>query len=199
MQTYIASLSSVSPYFQSRKYEMDVPKLPKESGNDYEERTWSHRAHVDENGQIIIPAKQFRFSFQGAAQYLNERIPGRNRETWTKHFRSGLIIPEAIVLPERRENISGLWLAMNARGNRGPGPRVMRKMPFVARWAGDLTVHVLDDIITKEILERVIQHAGMFTGIGQNRPENGGDSGRYALTELVAVATTAPAVAAAAD
>lgn len=199
MQTYIASLASVAPYFQSRKYEMDIPKIGKESGDDYEKRTWSHRTHVDENGQIIIPAAQFKFSIQGGAKYLNERIPGRDRETWTKHFRSGLMIPEGIVLPERQENISGLWLLMSARGSPGPGPRVMRKMPFVAKWAGDLTIHVLDDLITKDVLERVIQHAGMFIGIGQNRPENGGDRGRYALTELVAIATSAPAVAVAAD
>lgn len=196
MQTYIASLASVAPYFQSRKYEMDVPKLPKESGDDYEKRTWSYRTHIDENGQIIIPAAQFKFSIQGGAKYLNERIPGRNRETWTKHFASGIMIPEGIVLPERQENISGLWLLMSVKGNPGPGPRVMRKMPFVAKWAGDLTIHVLDDLITADILKRVIEHAGMFVGIGQNRPENRGDRGRYALTELVAIATTAPAVAA---
>jgi hypothetical protein len=188
MKTYVASLASVAPYFQSRKYEFDVARLPKESHDGFEKRTWMYRTHIDENGQIKMPASQFQFSFQGGAKFLNERIPGRNMETWTKHFMAGLLVPDGLVLPERRETIEGLWVAMNARGRKGPGPRVMRKMPFVAKWAGDLSIHILDDLITKDILERVIEHAGMFVGVGQNRPENGGSSGRYALAELIEVA-----------
>jgi hypothetical protein len=193
MKTYIASLASVAPYFQSRKYELEVEKLPKESPDDYEKRSWMYRTHINDDGQIIMPAAQFQFSFQGGAKYLNERIPGRDRETWTKHFRSGLLIPDAVVLPERRETVSGLWLSMNARGQKGPGPRVMRRMPFVAKWADDLTIHVLDDLITEDILRRVIQQAGMFIGVGQNRPEVGGNSGRYTLVELVEMTDRAKA------
>jgi hypothetical protein len=193
MKTYIASLASISPYFQSRKYELEVERLPKESPDDYEKRTWMYRTHINDDGQIIMPAAQFQFSFQSGAKYLNERIPGRNRETWTKHFLSGLLIPDAIVLPERRETVKGLWLSMNARGQKGPGPRVMRRMPFVAKWADDLTINVLDDLITDDILRRVIQQAGMFIGVGQNRPEVGGNSGRYHLVELVEMTDRAKA------
>jgi hypothetical protein len=195
MKTYVASMASVAPYFQSRKYELEVGKLPKESNDEYEKRTWMYRTHVNEDGQIVIPAAQFQFSLQGGAKYLNERIPERNRETWTKHFMAGIMVPDGIVLPERRETIQGLWLAMNPLGRRGGGTRVMRRMPFVNRWAGDLTIHVLDDLITRDILKRVIEHAGMFEGIGQNRPGMGGQRGRFTLTELVEIPETVSKVA----
>jgi hypothetical protein len=187
MKTFVASLASVSPYFQSRAYEAEIEELPKESKNDYEKRTWMYRTHIDEDGQVIIPAAQFQFSIQGGAKYLNERIPGRNRETWTKHFMAGILVPDGIVLPERRETIQGLWLSMNPQGKREGGTRVPRRMPFVSKWAGDLTIHILDDLITEDILRRVIEHAGMFEGIGQNRPARGGSRGRYTLVELVEV------------
>lgn len=187
MKVFVASLASVGPYFQSRNYLMEVAKLAKESNDDFEKRTWRHRVHVNEDGQIIIPAQALQHSVQAGAKYLNERIPERGRETWTKHFAAGILIPDAIVLPERRETVEGLWLSMNPQGRAEGGTRVMRCMPFISKWAADVTVYVLDDLIGKDILARVIEHAGSFVGIGQNRPQKGGIRGRYELVELVEI------------
>jgi hypothetical protein len=188
MKQYIASLAGVSPYFQSRSYDREIERLPKEGPDAYEERTWRHRTHINDDGQIVIPAESIQASIRYGAAYLSEKIPGRGSEKWTKHFASGVLIPDGIVLPERRETVQGQWLHMNANGRAGSGTRVWRCMPFIPRWAGDVTIYVLDDIITDDILKRVIEHAGQFIGIGQNRPQVGGTRGRFQLVELVSAA-----------
>src|SRR4051812_42904482 len=124
MKQYIASLSSVCPYFQSMNYDRDVPRLPKEGHDAFESRTWMYRTHVNDDGQMIIPAEAVQFSIRDGAAYLSEKIPGRGNEKWTKHFASGIMVPDDIVLPERRESVQGQWLYMHANGKRGSGTRV---------------------------------------------------------------------------
>ena len=192
MKQYVASLASVGPYFQSRSYEREVPKLPKEGHDAYENRTWVQRTHVNDDGQLIIPAEAFQFSIRDGAAYLSEKIQGRGNEKWTKHFASGIMVPDDVVLPERRETVDGQWLFLDANGKRGSGTRVWRKLPFVRGWAADISIVALDDMITYEILKRVIEHAGQFVGIGQNRPQKGGRRGRYDLTELVELTIEEP-------
>lgn len=187
MKQFVASLASVAPYFQSRNYAMDEKRAPKEGPDDFERRTWRLRTHIDDDGQIIIPADAIQFAIRDAAAYLSERIPGRGVEKWTKHFAAGILIPDAITLPERRENVEGVWLNMHATGRRGSGTRVWRCMPVIRKWAGEITIIVLDDLITEDILRRVVEHSGSFVGIGQNRPQNGGSRGRYQLVEMVGV------------
>ena len=188
MKQYVASIASVCPYFQSRSYEREYPKPQKEGHDAYESRTWMYRTHVNDDGQLIIPAEAFQFSIRDGAIYLSEKIPGRGNEKWSKHFVSGILIPDDIVLPERRETAQGQWLYLHANGNRTSGRRVWRKLPFIQQWSGDLGIYVLDDLITEDILKRVIQHAGAFIGVGQNRPQNGGRRGRFRLVELIEVA-----------
>jgi hypothetical protein len=187
MKEFIFSLASASPYFQSRNYEMEEKRDRKEDANDFEKRTWRLRTHVNSDGQVIIPAEAFQFSIRDASAYLGERIPGKGQRTWTKHFASGILVPDDIVLPERRETIAGIWLSLNPQGKRGGGSRVQKCMPVIQQWAGDLRVIVLDDLITEEVLRRTVEHAGAFIGIGQNRPQNGGRHGRFQVVEMVAV------------
>lgn len=188
MRVYLVSLQSVTPYFQSRNYTMDegeAKRLSKEGPDDWEKRTWMHRTHLNQDGQLIIPASAIQKAIVDGAGYLSEKIPGRGNEKWTKHFASGILIPEDIVLPGRRENVDGLWLHLPADGRRGGGKRVWKRMPFIPAWNADIAIYILDEILTEEIVRRVIEHAGQFIGIGQNRPQQRGTSGRFILTELV--------------
>jgi hypothetical protein len=186
MKEYVFSLASGAPYFQSRQYDDEVPHLAKESANDYEKRTWRNRTHVNADGQIIIPAEAIHHSIRDASAYLSEKIPGKGHQTWTKHFRSGIMVPDDLVLPERRETVDGIWLRLNPQGKSGGGTRVAKCLPVIREWAGDVKIVVLDDLITDDVLLRTVQHAGAFIGIGQNRPEKGGRMGRFSVVEWVA-------------
>lgn len=187
MKIFIASLASVSPYSQSRKYEREYPRQDKETHDDYEVRTWRHRMHVTNDGHVFIPATQFKEAFVECAQYLSIQIPGKGKATYTKHFKAGLLISEGIILPTKADDVQGEWLSLDAQPGSGRGGRVWRCMPRIDAWEGDLTIHVLDETVTADILRYVIEQAGAFTGIGRFRPINGGFYGRWRLVELVEV------------
>jgi len=186
MKIAICELESLSPYSQSRKH--NEPKLDdgKESNADYEERTWREKAHYNPDGHVFIPPMAFKWSLEKAAAFLSEPIPGKGKSKYTKHFKSGILVMEGLVIPPgiTREAVQGWWGHMNADGRRGSGTRVMRCFPDFPTWSGTVTYHVLDATITEDVFGRYLKEAGNFIGIGRFRPENGGYYGRYKVNSI---------------
>lgn len=178
----IAHLRSISAYTFSRKY--SVPKMEKETAADYEARTWRERCHVNADGFVVLPPMGFKFSLDGAAAMLRERIKEKGTSEWGKVFKSGILVTEGLALPVRKDEIDGLWLPMNADGRRGSGKRVDRCMPTVPSWEGEVTYYLLNSAIQEDVFERHLREAGNFIGIGQFRPQNGGYNGRYEVVKL---------------
>lgn len=182
MKTAIATLESTSPYSQSRY--VKVPKLDKESANDYEARTWRERIHSDSAGNVFIPPMAFKNCLSDAAKYLSVQIPGKGKATYTKHIEAGIIVVDPLVLPLKKDTVDGEWLFVPADGKRGSGKRVERCFPVVPQWSGDVTFLVMDETITREVFEYHLKQAGAFVGIGRFRPRNNGYYGRFTVKSL---------------
>ena len=182
MKTAVASLQSVSPYSQSRHY--DLPKLEKESADAYEKRTWRERCHVTDDGHIFIPPMAFKLSLSEAAKFMGEKIPGKRNATWTKHFEAGVLVMEGPTLDIKKDAVEGEWLFMNADGVRGSGKRVMKCYPKISEWKADVTFYILDETITQAAFEKFLKEAGNFIGIGRFRPRMGGFYGRFSVAEV---------------
>lgn len=178
MKTCIATLQSITAYSQSRNYSMEVPPLEKEGKDDYERRTWRNKAHV-ENGEIYIPPMSFKQALDAAAKRLGIQIPGKGKATYTKHFLSGVLITDKLMTGAMIDDVPGEWVYVNSDGVRGSGSRVWRCFPTIQSWSGDLTFHVLDDVITQDVFERALTEAASFIGVGRFRPEKGGLYGRF--------------------
>ena len=193
MKTATFHLTSMAPYSQSRIHM--TPSLEKEAKGDYEERTWIEKAHFNKHGQMFIPCMAFKQAVDDASKRLG-KIPGQGNNTYTKHFVGGVIMPDDIILDVTRsdfeEDAKGLagnphiaktqfsWGGMvNSDGKRGGGTRVFRRFPEVQSWEGDLTVMVLDEVVTKKVVTEAVQEAGALIGIGRFRPQNGGYYGRF--------------------
>lgn len=177
MKTAIAHLTSVSPYSQSRHY--DVPKLEREIPKDYEARTWRNRLHTDDNGSVYIPPMSFKNCLSEAAKFLSMQIPGKGKATYTKHFEAGVLVTEPLPLSIAANDVQGEWLFVPADGVRGSGKRVDKCFPVIRQWSGAVTFHILDEIITQEVFTKVLSDAGKFIGIGRFRPRNNGFYGRF--------------------
>jgi hypothetical protein len=177
MKKVAISLKSIAPYTQSRQHH--TPKLEKETADAYEERTWREKCTVDAQGFVCIPAIAFKQAFDRAAKMLSLQIPGRGKATYTKHFTAGVMAPENLRLPVRRDDVERIAINANADGVRGSGKRVRRYFPQIPAWAGVLEVYIIDETITREVFERHAREAGMLVGVGQYRPENGGTNGRF--------------------
>lgn len=183
MRVAIAELESVTPYSQSKPVLVD--KLSKESANDFEKRTWRERLHTTPDGNVFIPLTSIKNCLSEIAKYLAVQIPGKGKATYTKHFESGLIVTENIVLPLKKDEVKGEWLFVPADGKRGGGKRVWKCFPLIESWNGLVTIHVLDDTITQDVLEDHLRQAGQFIGIGRFRPRNNGYYGRFRVKSIV--------------
>lgn len=182
MKTCKVWLQGTTPYSQSKHY--DVEREERETPKDYEARTWRNRMHVDENGEVYAPPLCFKNALSSIAKFLGEQVPGRGKKTYTKSFESGILITEPLALGIKANEVPGEWLFVPADGIRGSGKRVDKCFPCIQKWEGELTVHVLDDLITKEVFERHLKQAGNFIGIGRFRPERNGFYGRFIVKKI---------------
>lgn len=183
MRTVVATLESIAPYSQARRY-TEPAKKAKESPADYEARTWRSRCHVTENGKVFIPPMAFKNCVADAASFLSLRIPGRGTATYTKHFEAGVLVMDALILPIKADEVKGEWLFVPSDGKKGGGKRVDKCFPVIHEWKGDVTFYVLDETITQEVFEQHLREAGNFIGIGRFRPRRGGFYGRFKVVKL---------------
>jgi len=185
MKRAIVKLESISNYSQSRHYDkISVPPLKDELDKDYEARTWRNRLHVDKDGFVFIPPMAWKNCLSEAARYKSEKIPGKNRQTYTKHFEAGILAVDPLRLPMKKEDVPGEWLFVPSDGKRGGGSRVDKCFPLIAEWQGTVTYFVLDDIIGEQVFEKHLEDAGNFIGIGLFRPSHNGFYGRFRIKDL---------------
>ena len=178
MRQAICHLRSTSPYSQS-KY-IPEQKRRDELYADFEERVWRQRIHRNSEGMMIIPPIQLKRSLDAAASYKTIKIPGQGQRTFTKHFHSGIMVNEPIVLPYRVEEVPGDWVMSGGQGS-GSTTIVAKCFPLIEKWEGIVTYTLLDDILTQDVFEEVLRTAGLFIGIGSYRPSASahGHYGRY--------------------
>ena len=135
-----ATLTAFAPYSQSRIHE--IPKLPKEGADAYEQRTWREKCHATESGEICIPQMSFKQSVDSAAKYLSISVPGKGKATYTKNFTSGCLVLEPVNLGISKDDVAMDRIYANANGIRGSGKRVWRLFPRIDKWKADVEFHV---------------------------------------------------------
>src|SRR5574338_1492602 len=111
--TATCTLSSLTPYSQSRKH--DEPKLEGESADDYNRRTWRAQQLV-ENVTVHIPAFGLHQAFVSAARYSKKQIPGQGKATWTKKFEAGIAFFSNVDLGIDAEAVNYIDIYANADG-----------------------------------------------------------------------------------
>jgi hypothetical protein len=192
MKVAKATIVGVSPYSQSRHYSKeDVPAGQGESPRDYESRTWRHRLHVNSDGFVFIPPMAFKNCVSEAAKFLSIGVPGGGKSTYTKHFESGILVVEPIVLKLKAEKVEHETLFVPSNGIRGSGKRVEKVFPLIREWGGPLNILVFDETVLNAhepskmtVLEHVLRSGGLFIGVGRFRPRNNGFYGRYDVTNF---------------
>lgn len=196
MKNYLVQIDGVAPYSQSRPHKVD--KLERETAEAYEERTWRHRMHVNDRGEIYIPAQAIKNCLAEAAKYLGMQVPGKGKSTYTKNFESGILILESPVINGadgkpllaadcNKENgqVFGDWIFTPSDGVPGSGKRVYRCYPVIkSPWSAQVAVTVADDLITQSVLEKHLQTAGLLIGLGRFRVRNRGTYGRF-TTQII--------------
>ena len=193
MHTVTFTITGSADYAQSRF--IREPKKERENHETHEQRTWRQRAHVNDDGHIIIPPMAVKNMLSDTARFLGIQIPGKGKSTYTKHFEAGILCVEPALVqfpskggklePVPIDSIPGLWLHVPSDGKRGGSKRVMKCYPTVpAGWSAHLAITVLDDMITKPVLKLHLERAGQFIGLGSFRPRNNGIFGRFEVSNI---------------
>jgi hypothetical protein len=185
MKIATCTLESAAAYQPSRAYSHEIEKLPRETPDAYEDRTWRNKCHTTQDGKVFIPPMAFKMALDKAAKTLGRQIPGKGKSTYTKFFMSGVLVMEPIVLPVTMDQVEKDRIYANADGVRGSGKRVWKNFPRIDSWKADVPFHVLADEVTKEVFEEHLRQAGAFVGIGRFRPENGGFYGRFTVKKII--------------
>lgn len=167
------STLSFGKYVQEQKKEKEKP-------GDYELRTWREKMHYDSKGIIYVPPMMLKNALSSAAKYRGEQIPGKGKANYTKHFEAGIFINEPMSLGIKKDKVECESLYVPSDGKRGGGTRVIKHFPKINEgWQGIIDILVIDEVITRDVLERHLQDAGNFIGIGRFRPRNNGYYGRF--------------------
>jgi hypothetical protein len=175
-----------APLSQSRKH--DDPFLEGETADDYDKRTWRSKMNTDViegKKTVVLPAFGMQCAFIAAARYSKRQIPGQGKATWTQKFKSGVSVQEPLALNIDPDSVNPIAINANSDGKRGSGSRVIRRLPRIpAGWRCTFEVYILDPIITQDVFREMLTLAGLFIGIGQFRPENGGTNGRFNVEKI---------------
>lgn len=189
MQASIAKVTLVGSSPLSQSHQHDEPKLEGEGANDYDVRTWRSKLNVENKDgvdTVVIPAHGMQQCIAAAAKYSKRQIPGQGKATWTAKFTSGIVLMENPALNIDPKTVKNIVISANADGVRGSGKRVTRRFPSIpVGWSTTFEVYILDPIITEQVFREMLELAGLFIGVGQFRPQNGGTNGRFRVEKLI--------------
>ena len=156
-----------SPYSPSKWYEL--PKMQKETADDYERQTWMNRAHFyKEDGMCYIPAMQFCNCLKAAAKFRSAelQVAGEGKARYTKNIEAGVMVFDNLDLGVNVNDLESERILVPADGKRGGTTRVPKTFPVFPTWEGDVEFYVFDDKIPEEKFEYVLRTAGNLIGIG---------------------------------
>jgi len=162
-----------------------------EGHDDFEERTWMERLHVDGEGRVFIPPGALKNCLAAVAKHLSESVPGKGKATYTKHFLAGTMVTDPLILTVNgkaltKSETEKLRLFVPSDGKKGGGSRVYKNFPIVRQWETEATVYLLDPLLIAkpEKVQEYLNFAGQFIGLMAFRPQNGGYFGRFTVSDF---------------
>jgi hypothetical protein len=182
MATATIDIEFTSHYCQGRAYEL-VKLSNTEKHDALEERTWRERAHVNDDGFVVMPAATLKRCLEETSQYLGLKIPGQRNKTYSSKFRAGIIVLEDHVFPFTKNDLLPDRRFVPSDGKVGGGSRVWKNFPVIPKGSkARFQIHILDDSITEDVLRMHLEQAGILIGVGVWRPIKGGQNGRFRVT-----------------
>jgi hypothetical protein len=170
-------------------------KRDDETADQFEERTWKERCHVDEaSGVLYRPGLEFQKTLCFAASWLSMKMPGGGgKKTYTKRFGSGvrpggrgwfpILVNDK---PAKLGDVGVLPLYVPSGGEKGGSKRVWRKFPILQPgWTIDVEMVIVDEAITEDVFVRHAQTAGIYDGLGSMRVGRQGPNGIFICENFV--------------
>jgi hypothetical protein len=179
-------ITGIASYSQSKPHLTEM--LPNESHDDYRARTWRNHLHVTKDGEVFIPPSSIKNCVSEAAKFMNISVPGKGKNTYTKHVEAGVSCIKPVLLGIKKEDVQPETQFLPADGRRGSGKRVWKTYPTIANWSGMVELLILDETVLQTsmrtgntVLQDILEGAGQYIGLGRFRPRNNGWYGRFTI------------------
>jgi hypothetical protein len=196
VQRVDVSIGGLTAYSQGGFME---PKRSKESHTQHEERCWRQRMSTDGDGYVVVPPLAIKKAVEAAAAMRSDSIPGKGKQTFTKHVGSGVLPnfdqPQYVLTNGKKilaSEVAGKTVPVPPDGKVGGGKRVPKTFPLIQPpWEVEFSF----DIFSPELIEHIdrlkdyIELAGVQVGIGCYRPGSlsRGFQGRFRLEKFVVI------------
>lgn len=180
MIEYKVRIKGTADYLQNRLvFDEEEQTIKKRVGKkDYKDE-WKDKVYSDEEG-CYIPSKHIEGALVKSA--VNFPIPGKGGKKTYKDIFKGLVFVKELnvrFIPEKKEidpekDLYKDIVVINRR-------RVITTRPMYHKgWEAEFTIISLEGSVTKELLEAVLETAGIYAGIGDYRPK----FGRFEVLEI---------------
>jgi hypothetical protein len=205
MEQMNVKIKGVTDLIQNRKSFMldkaDNPSLEKQRGEDYtdlEKRTWRMKAHYDQpfkvekgvvlpnEGNVIFPGEWLKRTMiasqaRGKFPILPPGKKGKN-DTMKPYFTSGILIDDnEIKCNGKVVKEKDLLAFRSVVVPPGQGSVICIRPLIKAPWTVDVTITITDEAISKKCLLNCLAWCGQYLGVGDFRPQRGGNFGKYEI------------------
>lgn len=183
MYKITATLKSASPLVYGKV--VTEPKKKNEAHEAYEQRTWQLKTHNNKEG-LFIPGNALKNMFVNTARFLSETVPGKGKATFTKNFEVGLMVFDNIYLSKTLDDIEPLVMHVPSDGKTGGTKRVWKTFPLLEEWEGKTEFFIVDQLLKDNVdkVQDYLEHGGKFIGLLTFRPRQGGQYGRFEVTNF---------------
>lgn len=159
-----------------------------EDGLTYENRIWKKKAHYDNKGNVIAPQTWFKRALINSQRQSNYPIkPAGARkatDTMRPYFISGVMFDDSIIHDLNDKPITAEGLVQYKAICKVPatGGNIPVIRPMIPKWKLTIRGNILDKAINIDMLRECFQWIGIYSGIGDYRPQNGGMFGTFRLS-----------------
>lgn len=181
---YLLEIKGTTPYFPE-KYCFQENTGPSKGGKDYSEE-WKDKTYVDRDGYVVLPAEVLKATLINGSKGLHE-----GKVFMSKLIPAGLILGQMesrilidgkpITLDDIEKNdwINKFRKVIGSTSNIG----VRTEIPN--GWTSSWTLITRDEQLTEQRIKAVVENAGIYAGIGGQRPSSPKKPGNYGQFEIV--------------
>lgn len=171
------TIKGISPLLQHRFLMEETEETKLVTGEKDYSQDAEKAVYRDSKGNIFQPGTHIEGALIKAG--TDFKIKGRGTKTFKELMKSSVFVdPEEIPLIWEGKRIKDFEI--DARPVVVQRNRIVRRRPRFDKWEMSFKLNVMSDQIPHDLLKEILEHAGMFKGIGDWRPK----FGRFEVTKF---------------
>ena len=124
----------------------------------------------NDEGKLVIPSAHFKAAMVKAG--TDFKMTGR--KTYKEYIKSGVMFDDIeILLDQQKYEVYSCPVVIQRA-------RIMRSRPMIKDWSCTFTFEITDEMMNQTVVKEILEAAGKYKGVGDNRPE----FGRFEVTEF---------------